>query len=99
MKASRSMSPFPKSGESPPPMNALRSTSPSAGAESSINELKSTSPSGVESAFGAESSDMKESRSISPSSKDGAASSGSVSGCAPDTSDSSGVKDIGLFSS
>ena len=69
------MSPLPPKEESP--MNALKSTSPScpgADVSSLMKELKSTSPSGVESAEGE--SDMNASRSISPSSKSAAALSG-----------------------
>ena len=55
MKASKSMSPSPKSGEFPesPPINALKSTSPSCDGESELlskNESKSISPSGISAA-------------------------------------------------
>ena len=96
IKASRSMSPFPKSGVLPlSPINALKSTSPSPpGAEvSSINELKSTSPSGVD-----VSSFMNASRLISPSSKETSSVAGD-SGSEAFSFTSSVVKVIGPLSS
>ena len=67
MKASRSMSPSPKSGELPesPPMNALKSTSPSCAGASELlskNESKSISPSGISAAgFGSSGRDVSKS--------------------------------------
>ena len=99
IKASRSMSPFPKSGVLPlSPINALKSTSPSPpGAEvSSMNELRSTSPSGVLSDAGLL-SPMNASRSISPSSKD--TSSVVSAGVVSSAGAGSAVKVIGPLSS